>query len=119
MRAKQITILTLVASLLASCGAVDRLRPKKGLYFDGHQFRARAQQVGEEREDFAVTVARASQSAEGAREAGRHAAVTYCIEQFGRSEIDWATGQGPDDEGLASRIVDDKLTFTGRCKGWS
>jgi len=119
MRAKQIVILALAASMLASCGAVDRLRPKKGLYFDGHLFRAKAQKVGDDRAEFAVTVPRASQSAEGAREAGRHAAVTYCIKEYGRSEIDWAAGQGPDDEGLAARIVDDKLNLRGRCKGWS
>ena len=75
--------------------------------------------MGEEHEEFAVSVFRASQSVAGAREAGRHAAVTYCIKQYGRSEIDWAAGQGPDDEALPRRIVDDTLGLRGRCKGWS
>ena len=116
---RTIVVLALAASVLASCGATERLRSKKGLFFDGHQFRTRAEQVGEEHEEFAVSVFRASQSVAGAREAGRHAAVTYCIKQYGRSEIDWAAGQGPDDEALPRRIVDDTLGLRGRCKGWS
>lgn len=119
MRAKRIILLAVAASMLASCGAVDKLRPRKGMYFDGHQFRAKAQKVEDDRAEFSVTVARASQSAEGAREAGRHAGVTYCIKQYGRSEIDWAEGLGPDDEGFPARIQDDKVTLKGRCKGWS
>ena len=118
MRTTHIITLGLVAVMLASCGAVDRLRPKKGIFFDGHQFRVRAEKVGEEREEFAVRVSRASQSVEGAREAGRHGAVTYCIENFGNSAIDWAAGQGPDDENIEARIVDDQLNLRGRCKGW-
>ena len=116
---RKIVVLALAASVLASCGATERLRSKKGLFFDGHQFRTRAEQVGEEHEEFAVSVFRASQSVAGAREAGRHAAVTYCIKRYGRSEIDWAAGQGPDDKALPRRIVDDTLGLRGRCKGWS
>ena len=119
MRARHIVILALAGSLLASCSAVDKLRPRKGVFFDGHQFRARAEQVGEEREDFAVTVHRASQSAKGAAAAGAHQAVTYCIKNFGRSDLTWDAGLGPDDEKtVAARIQDDQITFRGRCAGW-
>lgn len=119
MQANKIIAMGLAASLLASCGAVDKMRSRKGLFFDGHQFRARTVQVGDDREEFAVTVPRAAQSAVGAREAGRHAAVTYCIENFGRSDIDWAAGQGPDDGNIEARVADDQLNLRGRCKGWS
>lgn len=118
MNARQIILFGLVAVMLASCGAVSKLRSKKGVYFDGHQFRARSEKVGDEREEFIVTVARASQSAEGAREAGRHEANSYCITNFGRSDMEWVAGQGPDDENIATRIVDDKLVLRGRCEGW-
>jgi len=111
-------IFAVLVGVLASCGVVQKLKPKKGLFFDGHQFRASAEQVGEEREEFLTTVRRASQSAVGAREAGRHASVRYCINQFGRSDIEWAEGQGPDDENIEDRISDDLITFRGRCEGW-
>jgi hypothetical protein len=115
---KRIVMLGLVATMLASCGAVQKLRPKKGLFFDGHQFRAKSDNVGEEREEFVVVVSRASQSVEGAREAGRHEANSYCIKNYGRSDMTWAAGQGPDDENIATRIRDDQLTLRGRCRGW-
>lgn len=118
MRGRLIIGLGAAAMVLASCGVVDRLKPKKGLFFDGHQFRATAQKVEDDRQDFIVTVSRASQSVEGAREAGRHAANGYCIKNYGKSDMDWAAGLGPDDDNLAARIVDDKLTLKGRCKGW-
>ena len=118
MKFKQIILLGLVATMLASCGAVGKLRSKKGLLFDGKQFRAQSDKVGEEREEFIVTVSRASQSAEGAREAGRHEANSYCIKNYGRSDMEWAPGQGPDDANITARIVDDKLVLRGRCDGW-
>ena len=117
-RVKRIVLLGLVASLLASCGAVKNLRGNKGVLFDGHQFRATSDSVGDEREEFVVTVARASQSVEGARGAGRHEANSYCIRNFGKSDKEWAPGQGPDDENIETRIVDDKLVLRGRCTGW-
>jgi len=118
VQVKQIIVLGLVATMLASCGIGDMVRNKKGLYFDGHQFRVRSAKDGDAREDFIVTVSRASQSVEGAREAGRHEANRYCITNFGKSEKTWAAGQGPDDENIAARIVDDKLTLRGRCAAW-
>ncbi|MCF3593841.1 hypothetical protein LZG00_07495 [Rhodobacteraceae bacterium LMO-12] len=118
MKAKQIILFGLVAGMLASCGVANKMRTKKGLFFEGHQFRARSEKVDDVREEFIVTVARASQSVEGAREAGRHEANSYCITNYGRSDMDWVAGQGPDDENIAARIVDDKLVLRGRCKGW-
>lgn len=118
MKSKLVITMGAAAMVLASCGAVDRLKPRKGLYFDGKQFRARVEKVGDTREEFIVTVARASQSVEGAREAGRHAANGYCIRNYGKSDMEWAEGLGPDDDNLAARIIDDKLTLKGRCDGW-
>ena len=118
VRASHIVIGALALVMLASCGAVSKLRSKKGLLFDGQQFRVRSEKVGDAREEFIVTVARASQSVEGAREAGRHEANSYCITNYGKSEKTWAAGQGPDDENIAARIFDDKLTLRGRCAGW-
>ncbi|MDU8929040.1 hypothetical protein RXV86_16725 [Alisedimentitalea sp. MJ-SS2] len=118
-RMMKLTTVVLLTSLVASCGAVQKLKPKKGLYFDGQRYRVRAQKVGDEREEFQATVSKASRSIEGTREAGRHASVTYCINNYGRSDIEWAEGQGPDDENIEQRIVNDQVTFRGRCKAWS
>lgn len=117
-RATKLITLAMLAGLVASCGAVDKLKPKRGLYFDGQKYRVKAQQVGDEREEFQTLVTKASRSLEGTREAGRHGSVEYCIKNFGRSDIEWAAGQGPDDENLAQRISDDQVTFRGRCKAW-
>lgn len=117
---KKAVLAGLVLVMLAGCsGAIQRLKPKKGVFFDGHQFRAKASQIGETREEFEVVVRRASQSAEGAREAGRHEAHSYCIRWFGRSDVTWAEGLGPDVEDIGARIADDQLVLRGRCKAWS
>jgi hypothetical protein len=114
IRGKHFVMLALAGAILAGCSVADRMRPKKGIFFEGHQFRARAEQVGEEREDFQVTVHRVSQSIEGARQAGAYEAVRYCIKEFGASDATWTVG--PESEGLT--VVDDTLTLRGRCKGW-
>ncbi|WP_137699947.1 hypothetical protein [Marimonas lutisalis] len=114
MRATKIITLGLVAGLLASCGAVDKLKPKKGLYFDGQQFRARLEQLGDEHKEFAVSVFNVSKSLEGARQAGAYEATRHCIEYFGNSDIEWDVG--PEDESLT--VQDDTITFRGRCEGW-
>lgn len=119
MRARRVLVLILMASILASCGAVQKLRPKKGLTFDGQKFRARAQQVGDAREEFEVTVRQAGRSPKGAQQAALYEATRYCIENFGRSEIDWRPGQEPAEDAAAARVAGDRITLRGRCKGWS
>ncbi|WP_306005966.1 hypothetical protein [Aquicoccus porphyridii] len=103
----------LIAALLAGCGITDRARANR-VAFDGVEFRPRSQQVGEAREEFAITVPRASQSLVGARAAGAHEATRYCIENFGRSDLEWEIG--PEDEELL--IENGTLTLRGRCDGW-
>ncbi len=112
MRASHITGLALIAALLAACGQSERRANR--VAFDGVEFRARSEQVGEEREEFAISVPRAGQSPEGARKAGAHEATRYCIVNFGRSDLEWEIG--PEDEGLV--IENDTLTLRGRCDGW-
>lgn len=107
-------MLLLVVATVAGCARIDNLGRKKGVLFDGHQFRTRVEKTADAGEEFQVTVFRASQSVEGARQAGAYEAVRYCIQQFGSSDATWTVG--PDSEGLT--VVDDTLTFQGRCKGW-
>ncbi|WP_372609945.1 hypothetical protein [Aquicoccus sp.] len=113
MRPSHITGLALIAALLAGCGVTDRMRANQ-VAFDGVEFRPRSEQAGDEREAFTITVPRASQSPEGARLAGAHEATRYCIENYGRSDLEWDVG--PEDEGLV--VENDTLTLQGRCDGW-
>lgn len=113
MRSSHIAGIALIAALLAGCGAADRMRANR-VTFDGVEFRPRAEQLGDEREAFAITVRRVSRSPEGARLAGAHGATRYCIENFGRSDLEWEIG--PEDETLT--IEGDTLRLVGRCDGW-
>lgn len=78
-------------------------------------FRATASAVDRRtsRADFTVTVRDVSQSLAGAREAGRFEGTKYCIANFGNSRIRWSVG--PDTAPEHLRIVDDRLSFAGRC----
>jgi hypothetical protein len=79
--------------------------------FDGKYFRTKVSKVDKQRDVFQVTVQEPTKSIDGAREAGRHAGVSYCVKNYGNSDIDWAIG--PDMEQL--RVSDNKLVFQGTC----
>ena len=84
--------------------------------YDGQYFRARLSADKEARELFSVRVNDAAKSLVGAREAGRHEAVKYCIQQYGQSRINWTTG--PDVEDGALVFEDGDLILAGECLGW-
>lgn len=107
-------VLVLLAAAMALSGCTNKRQ--KGVTFEGIQFRSDVAQVGENLEEFQVTVFKVSQSLEGAREAGRWEATRYCIRNFGASDKEWIVGPDAEDGQLVVR--DDTLTFRGRCKGW-
>jgi hypothetical protein len=83
--------------------------------FDGLAFRTSSSAVDRraDRKEFDVLVRNATQSIDGAREAGRFEGTRYCINNFGTSRIAWSVG--PDTE--ASRLVlsNGNLALRGRC----
>jgi len=97
--------------VLSACGR----REDKLIPFDGFLYRAKAGPVDKKvsRADFTATVWNVSQSLTGARQAGRHEGTKYCIAQYGSSKVRWSVGPDTPVENL--RIVDDQLTFSGRC----
>ncbi|MEM6760531.1 MAG: hypothetical protein AAF601_13730 [Pseudomonadota bacterium] len=81
--------------------------------FDGVFFRSNSSKVDKQRDQFVVSVGPASLSLDGARAAGRHEAVRYCIENFGASDIAWS--QGPDAEDGRLVLENDRLILRGTC----
>ena len=94
--------------VLSACGPDD-----DALFFDGFQYNTRVKSERKTREDFIVTARPVSNSLLGAREAARHQAISYCIEQYGSSAIDWVVGPDSPDEELP--IDGDTLTLQGTC----
>ncbi len=86
------------------------------VFFDGKFYPAKAKRVKGDRESFVVNVRRVSQGIAGAREAGRHAGIKYCVETFGYSEIDWEVG--PDDASPRTQSAKGNLVLKGRCHVW-
>lgn len=95
-------------SVLAGCTDSN-----KKLTFDGHFFRTKVAKVDKQRHVFTVTIRDVAQSLEGARQAGNHAGVAYCVEEYGSSKIDWAVGPQTAPEAL--QITDNTLVFQGVC----
>ena len=58
-----------------------------------------------------MTVKKAINNLNGAKEAGRYEGVKHCIEHFGSSDITWISG--PDSEEL--KLVGQKLILKGKC----
>ena len=81
--------------------------------FDGVFFRSSASKLDRKRADFEVSVSPVSASLDGARDAGRHEAIRYCIANFGSSDIDWIAG--PDAEDGTLTIANDRLLLRGTC----
>ena len=108
----RVLVLMLVAVLtLSAC-----VEKEKRVFFDGKYFPAKAKHVKGDRQSFSVSVRKAGQSLTGAREAGRHAGVRHCIENFGTSEIDWS--QGPDAEDGQLILSGGSLILKGKCVLW-
>ena len=107
MKKSTLVILALItAGLMVGC-----TKKSDRILFDGKYFRTKVSKVDKQRDVFLVTVSEPGKSIDGAREAGRHAGVSYCVKNYGNSDIDWSIG--PDMEQL--RISDNKLIFQGTC----
>lgn len=109
---KRPMIVGLCAALaLSACGqAGERVR------FDGKYYGAKLSKVGDRREDFVVAVQDPSQGINGAREAGRFEATTYCVKTFGDSDIAWRAGYDPD---AGAAVIDGgSLILRGSCVIW-
>lgn len=102
-------------ALVSGCGTFKDHRNKTEFAFDGIEFKSKVEAIEKEkREHFSVEVRRATQSINGAKEAGRYAATRYCIEQYGTSRIEWISG--PDQENQTLKMDDDDLIMEGICK---
>ena len=86
---------------------------KNQLRFDGQYFRPKVAKVDGQRHVFTVRIRDVARSLDGAREAGRHAGVSYCVENYGSSKINWSVG--PDTLPDALTIEDNTLVFQGVC----
>ena len=103
--------LLLIATLvLTACNAERRA---DRIAFDGQYFRADAKKLDKNRLNFEVTVRPVSASLDGARAAGLHEGIRYCIGNFGTSDIRWVNG--PDADGGTLRISNDRLVLQGTC----
>lgn len=113
MVAGKFTLGLFCAAVLLSAGCEKR--EDKLLPFDGFRYKAKAAPVDKKvtLADFTVTVWDVAQSLEGARQAGAYEGTKYCITQYGTSNIKWRVG--PDTEPTQLAIIDNKLTFAGRC----
>lgn len=110
MTRTSIVPLALIGVLLVS--ACQERRADR-IAFDGVFFRSNASNLDRLRDNFEVTVRPVSASLEGARDAGRHEAIRYCIKNFGSSDITWIAG--PDAEDGTLNISGDRLVLRGTC----
>ena len=106
-----LVILVASALLIGACTNKD-----KRVFFDGNYYPTKVKKVKGDRESFVVTVRKTAQGLDGAREAGRHGGIKYCVETFGYSEIDWENGPDADDGRLL--MANGNLVLKGRCQVW-
>lgn len=113
MTMRKIFTLGLVATVALSAGCSSRgFWNQEEVLFDGIEFRRKAKMVDrQDRRAFEISIRPASASLDAAREAGKYEATSYCITNFGNSDLKWDVG--PDSDAL--RVENDTLTFLGRC----
>ncbi len=105
---------TISVAIVLAVGLVPGCTDQKNqLRFDGQYFRTKVAKVDGQRDVFTVRIRDVARSLDGAREAGRHAGTSYCVETYGNSDIDWAIG--PDTPPEQLQIVDNTLVFQGVC----
>lgn len=105
--------ITLGAALFLAVVAAGCTDSKNQLRFDGQTFRTKVSKVDDRRDVFSVRIRDVARSLDGAREAGRHAGISYCVENYGSSRIAWTVG--PDTPPETLQIVDNELYFQGVC----
>ncbi|MFT6674647.1 MAG: hypothetical protein ACJAVM_000830 [Sulfitobacter sp.] len=108
VKMKKLIPVVIAAALVAGCADKSKLTP-----FEGFYFRTKVGKVDKRLDLFTVTVRDASQSAEGALQAGTHAGISHCVRYYGSSDIDWTVG--PDAPADQLRIIDDRLVLSGAC----
>lgn len=108
---RRTTLILMAALALGACA-----KKTERVTFDGVYFPLKSKKASDDRQDFVVTVRKAEQNLELAREAGRYEGTRYCLQNFGTSEIDWS--QGPDAEDGTVMLSGGSLTFRGRCSLW-
>lgn len=107
-------LLVLMAATLAVPVACGRDNPNR-VPFDGVVYKSKTKPVDKKvsRADFTSTIYKVSQSLDGAREAARYQGTIYCVTNYGTSDIAWTIG--PDTEPGRLAVVDNNITFRGRC----
>lgn len=102
--------MTAVLALGVVAGCTDS---KNRIAFDGQYFRTKVSKVDGQRDVFTVRIRDVARSLDGAREAGRHAGISYCVKNYGNSDIAWSVG--PDTPPEQLQISDNTLVFQGVC----
>ena len=108
IRSLGVIAVVLSAGLMAGCTNLS-----KRIAYDGQNFRTKVAKVDKQRDVFVVTVRDVSRSVDGARQAAYHEAVSFCVASYGSSDIVW--DQNPLDKDIALRVVDNTVTFQGKC----
>lgn len=103
-------LIPLILSMAVIAGCTDS---KNRIAFDGQYFRAKVSKVDGQRDVFTVRIRDVQRSLDGARAAGRHEGISYCVKTYGSSRIDWKVG--PDTPPEELQIVDNTLVFEGVC----
>jgi hypothetical protein len=109
----------IILGVLAGCAAIQngtRALSNDRQRFNGQLYSAKVQADATRPELFVVAVGNLDRGLEGAVEAGRYEAYTYCLNRFGLTDIRWALG--PDAPRQSLRITDGRLTLQGECVGW-
>lgn len=96
------------ATILTGC-----INEDQRIRFDGQYFRTKVRTVDQQPNVITVTIPGVSKSFDGALEAGQYAAVEYCINNYGTSDIIWTVGPETPKEQL--NIEKDTIVFQGRC----
>ncbi|WP_375690531.1 hypothetical protein [Pseudooceanicola sp. LIPI14-2-Ac024] len=108
----------MMAALLAGCSGQGSSNVFSGSRqsFNGQYYSTKVTQDETRPEVFQVSVGNLDRGIEGAIEAGRYAAYTYCLRNFGLTRINWY--QGPDVPHATLRIADGRMAISGECEGW-
>lgn len=108
-----------ILGVLAGCASIQngaRALQSDRQPFQGQYYSARVAEDEARPERFVVSVGNLDRGLPGAVEAGRHEAYTYCLRNYGLTDIEWELG--PDVPQQSLRIVDGRLLLTGECVGW-
>lgn len=87
------------------------------MFFNGKFYPTKERAANKsDRKEFVVTVRRASQGEAGARAAGEHGGMRYCLKNYGTSEIEWIVG--PDAPAGTFDVSKNSIAMRGKCILW-